>query len=146
MNLVLLLGALLILGLLVVSGVLITVFVLNRNGTPAAPYVADLEQDARALVQGGRQIEAIRLVRKHTGVGLVEARDYVRALEQSAPPTHLSHGAPPPAVDPELERQVRDLINDKQKIAAVKLVREQTGWGLREAKDYVDAVERTNDR
>jgi ribosomal protein L7/L12 len=30
------------------------------------------------------------------------------------------------------------LIRARRKIAAVKKVREITGWGLRQAKDYVD--------
>jgi ribosomal protein L7/L12 len=140
--LLLLLGFLI---LLVVSGVLVTVFLLNRNQSDQpAPYTGDLEQDARALVRAGRQIEAIRLVRKHTGVGLVEARDYVRALDQGALPEPPALVAPPMVADQELDPQIRALLAAEQKIAAVKLVRDQTGWGLKEAKDYVEYVERTN--
>ncbi|MCP4540481.1 MAG: hypothetical protein GY832_25365 [Chloroflexi bacterium] len=40
-----------------------------------------------------------------------------------------------------LEKQVRILIDQDQKIEAIKHVREQTGWGLRESKDYVDSLE-----
>ncbi len=46
-------------------------------------------------------------------------------------------------MDPdELEKQVRALIDQDQKIEAIKLVRLTTGWGLRESKDYVDALAR----
>jgi ribosomal protein L7/L12 len=38
----------------------------------------------------------------------------------------------------ELEEQVQRLIADGRKISAVKLVRETTGWGLKQAKDFVD--------
>jgi hypothetical protein len=41
------------------------------------------------------------------------------------------------AVDPE----VRQLVNAGRKIEAIKVVRGKTGMGLKEAKDYVDAVE-----
>lgn len=73
---------LLVLGLIIVVGVLVAVFLINRDRREPAPYTGDLAQDARALVQAGRTIEAIRLVRTHTGVGLAEARDYVNSLEQ----------------------------------------------------------------
>jgi hypothetical protein len=52
-------------------------------------------------------------------------------------------GAPPlggpesGAVDPE----VQQLVNDGRKIEAIKVVRTRTGMGLKEAKDYVDALE-----
>ena len=42
----------------------------------------------------------------------------------------------------ELEKQVRVLLARGRKVKAVKLVRETTGWGLKEAKDYVSAQER----
>jgi len=40
----------------------------------------------------------------------------------------------------ELEGQVRALIAQGRKVEAVKRVRETTGWGLKESKDYVDAL------
>ena len=40
----------------------------------------------------------------------------------------------------ELARQARTLVDQDQKVEAIKLVRETTGWGLRESKDYVDAL------
>jgi hypothetical protein len=40
----------------------------------------------------------------------------------------------------ELEDQIRALIERNQKVEAIELVRETTGWGLRESKDYVDSL------
>ena len=40
------------------------------------------------------------------------------------------------------EQQIRELLAQGQKIAAVKLYRELTGVGLKEAKDAIDAIER----
>ena len=37
-----------------------------------------------------------------------------------------------------LDAQVIQLLNDGQKIAAIKLVRERKGIGLKEAKEYVE--------
>jgi|RhiMethySRZTD1v2_1073278.scaffolds.fasta_scaffold04873_8 large subunit ribosomal protein L7/L12 len=42
-----------------------------------------------------------------------------------------------------LEDQVRALLRQRQKIQAIKLVRERAGFGLKEAKDAVEEVERT---
>lgn len=39
--------------------------------------------------------------------------------------------------------EIRDLIRQHRKIDAIKLVRERTGLGLAEAKDAVEALERT---
>ena len=44
------------------------------------------------------------------------------------------------AVDPEIQQ----LVNAGRKIEAIKVVRGKTGMGLKEAKDYVDAVESGN--
>ena len=44
-------------------------------------------------------------------------------------------------VDDYTMQQVRDLLHRRKKIHAVKLMREATGWGLKEAKEYVDQLE-----
>lgn len=39
-----------------------------------------------------------------------------------------------------LDKQLSDLVRGGQKIEAIKLYREQTGVGLKEAKDYVERL------
>ncbi len=39
---------------------------------------------------------------------------------------------------PDLEQEVRGLLGEGKKIMAIKVVRERTGLGLKEAKDLVD--------
>ncbi|RLC56682.1 MAG: hypothetical protein DRI80_15940 [Chloroflexota bacterium] len=41
-----------------------------------------------------------------------------------------------------LENQARALIDQDQRIEAIKLVRQTTGWGLKESKEYVDTLAR----
>jgi hypothetical protein len=57
----------------------------------------------------------------------------------------LNGGAAPPATAASSNslwlQQVRDLIAQQQKIEAIKLVREQTGTGLKAAKDFVEALQ-----
>lgn len=57
----------------------------------------------------------------------------------------LTAGVPPSTAtmnDGIWQQQVRDLIAQGQKIEAIKLVRQQTGSGLKDAKAFVEAVER----
>lgn len=90
----------------------------------------------RELAAGGRKIEAIKLQRQFTGMGLKEAKQFVEALETT--------GEPPAAPRAELSlaamAQVRELMAAGKTIQAVKLVREDTGWGLKQAKDFVDSL------
>lgn len=57
----------------------------------------------------------------------------------------LTGGVPPPTTaspnDIMWLQQVRSLIAQQQKIEAIKLVREQTGTGLKVAKDFVEALQ-----
>ncbi len=113
----------------------------------AALGTADLPPAVKTLLEKGRKIEAVKLVREATGWGLKEVKDYVDALESGAsPPAPLPQPLrePPIAsgITPELAAEVRQLLARRQKIEAVKRVRMATGWGLKEAKAYVDAIER----
>jgi hypothetical protein len=51
-----------------------------QSPAPPAPMEGDLEQRVLALLQGGKKIEAIRIYREQTSVGLKEAKDAVEAL------------------------------------------------------------------
>jgi large subunit ribosomal protein L7/L12 len=68
---------------------------------------------------------------------LKQAKDYVDSLAASSSP-----GSQPVGVSREtLAFEVRQLLARNRKIQAVKRVREATGWGLKEAKDFVDSLE-----
>lgn len=137
-------------GLLIVGFLLFSVF--RRWGTmPAAttatslaqiPPELDGDEEIRRLVAQGNKIQAIKRVRDLSGLGLKEAKDYVDRLPQGSP---REDAAAQPAVsmpDAALEQEIQQLLAHGQKIHAVKRVRELTGLGLKESKDYVDAVER----
>jgi ribosomal protein L7/L12 len=100
----------------------------------------------------GRKIEAIKRVRVLTGVGLKEAKDFVEMVErgeidisQPAPlPPLPSTPSPTFQVSPEqaaYDPEVREYLAQGQKINAIKRVRELTGLGLKEAKDWVEKWE-----
>ncbi|MBI3866789.1 MAG: ribosomal protein L7/L12 [Planctomycetia bacterium] len=85
-------------------------------------------------MQRGEKIQAIKIFREQTGVGLAEAKAAVEQIERTGP----GPAVPPKAAD--LEKQVLDLMAADRKIAAIKVYREQTGAGLKEAKDAVEAL------
>jgi ribosomal protein L7/L12 len=91
-----------------------------------------LEDEILRLLAGSRKIEAIKLCRERMGLGLKEAKDLVDGLEAGR------RGAPPPAAPGDAD--LLDLVRAGRKIEAVKLCRERTGLGLKEAKDAVDAL------
>lgn len=116
--------------------------------TPAA--IAEIDR----LVAAGQKIHAIKLYRQHTGVRLQEAKDRIDHWSVSTTAPHLAavsnasaahssitatpssvRGALPASVASEVDR----LIAAEQKIQAIKLVREHTGLGLKQAKDVVEA-------
>jgi ribosomal protein L7/L12 len=81
----------------------------------------------------------------HDDLLRLEAR--VSALEATV--ARLAAGLPAPGAletlsgEPSAETwtpEARALKDSGQVIAAIKLVRERTGWGLKEAKDYVDRL------
>lgn len=97
----------------------------------------NLEREVRELIAQGQKIEAIKKVMKAKRLGLKDAKDYVDILAKP-----LSSFTPSVGVSEEtLEFEVRELLARGRKVEAVKKVRELTGWGLREAKDFVDSLE-----
>lgn len=116
--------------------------------TPSA--IAEVDR----LVAAGQKIQAIKLYRQHTGVRLQEAKDRIDHWSVSTTAPHLAavsnaaaasssitatpssvRSALPASVVSEVDR----LIAGDQKIHAIKLVREHTGFGLKQAKDIVEA-------
>ena len=90
------------------------------------------------LVDQGKAIAAIKLVRERTGLGLKEAKDYVERLSSD-------RTMPPPSTRPalqtgDLDTEIQRLLEERNPIAAIKLVRERTGLGLKEAKEYVERL------
>lgn len=71
-------------------------------------------------------------------LGFVLGRITAPSGERTELPRPMGTQVRPPATP---DQQVDDLLRAGQKIQAIKLVRERTGLGLREAKDLVDERE-----
>jgi len=93
------------------------------------------EDEVRELAASGNKIEAIKRFREETGAGLAEARAAIEALV-AGDTVVSSHSADSSDLTDEIVR----LLERSEKIAAVKLYREQAGTGLKEAKEAVEAI------
>lgn len=98
-----------------------------------------LPQPVQDALQRGNLVEAIKLMRAGTGLGLKETKDALEAYMRGEPPAGgfapkaLATGAPLPA-------QVQEALDQGNKIEAVRRLRGLTGMGLKEAKDAVEGV------
>jgi ribosomal protein L7/L12 len=107
-----------------------------RAPPPGQPNPRE-EASPEQLLRAGRKLEAIKRYRELTGVGLKEAKDAVEAMMEGG----RSSSLPPKSSllrqvnDSEIEAQIRS----GHLIDAIKLYREKTGVGLKEAKDAVAA-------
>ena len=114
-----------------------------RTGSeePIVQQPDDLEGQLLSLLKAGRKIEAIKLYRQETGSGLKDAKDAVEAIATGPIARRSDESVENIGVDPNgLEGQVLALLQGQQKIRAIKLYREQTGVGLKQAKDAVEAL------
>jgi ribosomal protein L7/L12 len=94
---------------------------------------------AAALARGAR-IEAIKLVREaNHGVDLRGAMEAVDAFAAGKPGFHIDPPASTPMTSFDgLPAEALDALSRGQPIEAIKIVREKTGLGLKEAKDLVE--------
>ena len=103
---------------------------------PANPLPAKVA----AALQRGNLIEAIKLLRDAKGGGLKAAKDAIDDYLRVKPATPALAVRPsmkaPSAVPP----SVAQAIQAGNTIEAIKLMREQTGMGLKKAKDAVDGL------
>ena len=97
------------------------------------------ENEIRQLLASGNKIAAIKRYREQTGVGLAEAKAAVESLE--AGDSFTERVRPD---DSDLTDQIVGLLGRGEKIEAVKLYRNQTGCGLKEAKEAVERIGEQN--
>lgn len=97
-----------------------------------------LRVSALNLMHAGQKIEAIKLMRANTAMGLKEAKDYVEKIEKEAKEVERHD-------DAEIKTEVLRMLNSAtagKRIEAIQYVRRNTGLGLVESKRYVEDIER----
>jgi ribosomal protein L7/L12 len=108
------------------------------------------DERLQKLIDQWKIIEAVKLVRETKNIGLKEAKDYINKFMRGEDPDantssegimfESSENDEPARED--LEGKVNELLMKKQKIRAIKLVKENLNIGLKEAKDYVEEIEK----
>ncbi len=94
----------------------------------------NFEDELRALVTAGRKIEAVQRYRAATGAGLADAKRAVESLMLGNGPSLRD------PIDSTFENQILSLLKQGKTIPAIKLYREKTGVGLKQAKDFIEAL------
>ena len=94
---------------------------------------AEFERRIRQLLETGRKIEAIKIYRESTGVGLAEAKEAVEAIERGQPLSRDSSGS-------EDDQELLRLLEEGRKIEAIRLHRRRAGIGLKESKNFVESL------
>ena len=103
----------------------------------------DASDRIAALIRQGKKIEAIKLLRETTGVSLKRAKAEIDRLEADL---NQSAGTTPPSASTSdgrgraVQQDVEALVQQGRRIEAIKLLRESTGLGLKEAKAQIDAM------
>ncbi len=101
----------------------------------AEPLTDDVfRQQLVRLVHEGQRIQAVAAYRRRTGVDLTSAVEAIDSLERD----HQFNVSPANA---DLEWEVIAYLERGEKIGAIKLYREKTNLGLKDAKDAVEAIE-----
>jgi ribosomal protein L7/L12 len=122
-----------------------------QAGQPVAVPQADWSQsgdnagmldEIQNALRRGNKIEAIKIYREMTGVGLKEAKDAVEAMQIGQPVAVAGAAAGAAfASSAALMDEVKRLLRANKKIEAIKIYREYFDVGLADAKNAVDAAE-----
>jgi len=96
---------------------------------PAGPLPANV----LAALEQGNTMDAIRLLRTASGLGLKEAKEAIDQHLAGRPVSMTFRASTGP-----LPVEVQQAMRQGHKIEAIKRLREQTGLGLKEAKDAVE--------
>jgi len=107
----------------------------------------NLPDDVRRALAAGEKIEAIRLLRERTGLGLAEAKAAVESglvppARQDALMAAPAAAAEAASMDGTLSAEARAALAAGRKIEAIRMVRAERRIGLKDAKAIVDAAER----
>jgi ribosomal protein L7/L12/sugar lactone lactonase YvrE len=114
------------------------------------PDQVDLDERLKSICElaiAGDQIAAIRLLRETYVIGLSKAKELVEALQrgEEVDMSHFELFAPTKvqsiSLDPSKMNKLMELVRSGDRIEAIKLFRETTGVGLKDAKDAIDGLD-----
>lgn len=94
-----------------------------------------LPDNVTDALKRGNKLEAVKLLRDATGLGLKEAKDAVESAEAGT-----YRLLPASGNLSTMSKEVEAAIGHGNKLEAIRLYREENGVGLKEAKDAIDAA------
>ncbi len=108
---------------------------------PAVSEIARTDPEIVRAYQRGNKIEAIKVLRQRTGIGLAEAKQIIEAHEAQ----YANMESVPPIQTADLTAVTRDpeligYMQQGRKIDAIRRYRQLTNVGLKEAKDAVEQI------
>ena len=99
----------------------------------------DQTQHIADLIRQGRKLEAIKLFREATGVGLEEAKEQIERIEANMRTgARIEPASQTDATTDGVPADILEIARSGNKIEAIKQLRERTGLGLKESKDMID--------
>ena len=116
------------------------------GSAPSTPVTAELQSRIRALTVADRRIEAIKLLRAETRLGLLNAKNAVDAIAAGNVLPTPSFGSPQswavsPGLSPaDLADRARFLAGTGREAEAIRLVATETGMSAPEATTFVRAL------
>jgi ribosomal protein L7/L12 len=113
-----------------------------RTKRPPLPplVVPDNSMQTRRELAQSNKIRAINVIRERTGMGQQAASDYIESLSNGTALALLSVEAWVPSNTLQFVVEANRLLEQGNRVQAIKRVRELTGMSLKEAKVYVDAL------
>lgn len=116
-----------------------------------------LPEEVRQALQRGSILDAVKLLTKSGGITLKQAKELIEAEARRAQAERSkggqqgtrSHGAHPAPIQTQRLQPgawpaaATEALRQGHKIEAIRIVREHTGMGLKEAKDAVESHEQT---
>ena len=114
--------------------------------------MSSLKAQCIAHIQAGEKLQAVKVYKEAKGVSLAEAKDVIDRLAEKLAtddsmqyeaanieqPTE-THEYSAQELDGSLEERCLELIKSGNILQAVKLYKDESGAGLKEAKDTIDA-------
>lgn len=115
---------------------------MSRDDSKISPRAAE-------LLDSGEQIEAIKLIREETGLGLEEAKAAADAYLAAPSPEHgaaedEAFANPDRNAIARISPRALEAIERGDTIEAIKVVREENRLGLKQAKEAVEAFIASN--
>jgi ribosomal protein L7/L12 len=104
----------------------------QKPAPPSSPQ-RNLNEEVRQVLLREGKIQAVKFYREQTHVGLAEAKAAVEAIEAGQGRT--ASAAPS-------EEALLSLLRAGRKIDAIRVYRQQSGAGLKDAKDHIEDLAR----